>query len=498
MIEAKPNIKIDSNFKNELKGRILNEMSYQKIPYNNFSIFKYLLTFFSWVAVLSIVVFTNPSIFSWKSSLIIPSSSEFINLSFVPKVEKLDKDNAFWELAFNDTSSSQWWWLKNSSTNTMIQEKGDISSAFDAKRMVLPDPNYVQKEYVYNLKQWEILPTILESMFVYKSKTTSNGSINNSNISWLIKTDIIDTSKLNNLAISYLSIFEDTNEWYQLDLSLNEWIVNIFRNYSKWPQITFDQQKQLSISDIPSEESVIKTANDFINKYSINIESYFDPVVNNIWKKDYELTANKQDYYIPDILSVNYQFNIDWIWVYETYWYSYWLDATINVRDMKVSSLWPITKLDISWSKYDLITNSWEILDIARKWPYGNVLLESSVRSDMWTIWWWSSSATWGEWVVEWSTWSAWSSEVVDAPTLDTLETEKILVEIWNSKLVYLRKYVYNDKENVTEQYFVPWILFEVLTKSDYKKGIYPGEYITVPLVKSFLDNDNWGWMKVY
>jgi hypothetical protein len=30
-----------------------------------------------------------------------------------------------------------------------------------------------------------------------------------------------------------------------------------------------------------------------------------------------------------------------------------------------------------------------------------------------------------------------------------------------------------------------------VLTKNDDAKMIYPGEYVTVPLVKDFLDNDN-------
>ena len=104
------------------------------------------------------------------------------------------------------------------------------------------------------------------------------------------------------------------------------------------------------------------------------------------------------------------------------------------------------------------------------------------------------STVSSGGWVSVWSSWSDWNTWIETGIP----EVEEVQVEIWNPKLVYLRKYVYNEQTKTTQQFFVPWMLFEVLTWNDDKKMIYPGEYVTVPLVKDFIDNESSGWMKVY
>lgn len=479
MMDSKPNVAIDSDFKDELKSKILSQMSNKNKIFQNLNGFKYFLTFLSWIAVLGLFLNIYPNLFNQKSDIFVPNTDEkSINLSFAQKIEKLEDNNAFWKLKLDNTNSK--------SGNSELSAKAiniwvsPVSEpAVDSKMTIMPYPDYKQKSYIYNLKSWVSLPEIPANMYVYKNKNTGIKT-NSSNLSDILKTDIMDLSKLNNLWLLNLSVFEDVKDWYQFDISLSEGSVNIYRNYKKWTEVDYSNQKQLAITDVPNEDSVIKIVDDFVNKYSINLDSYLKPIVNNTWRKEYERIDNKKDYYIPDILSVIYQFNIDWIGVYESYWTPIWLETTVNVRDMKVNSVWPIQKMDLTWSKYDLITWSWDILKLAKKWPYNNVFMDSTVSS--------------GGWVSVWSSWSDWNTWIETGIP----EVEEVQVEIWNPKLVYLRKYVYNEQTKTTQQFFVPWMLFEVLTWNDDKKMIYPGEYVTVPLVKDFIDNESSGWMKVY
>ena len=535
MIESKPNIAIDNNFKAELKSKILSQMNNKSNKFLNINALKYFLTFLSGIAVLTLFLNIYPNIFSWNVDKI--ATIDDLNISFAPHIEKLDMDNAFWKLSFSEGEwkTMEWWWVSKWMTNntTMSVEWNsiEVKSPMLDKRMnilpvdnwltkiedpsdlmpVVPYPDYTQKLYIYKLRVWEKLPEIPKSMYVYKNKNFSINTVN-ANLSEIFKTDIIDFSKIKKLWLLNLSVYEDINDWYQFDISLSEWIVNINRNYLKWPEIDYSSQRELA--DLPNDDTILKIVNNFVNKYSINVSSFFKPIVNNVWKNEYESNTNIENFYVPDILSVLFQFNIDWIWVHEIYGNPYWLEATVNARDMKVNSFWPIQKLDLAWSKYDLITDNSKILELAKKWPYNNSYLDSPVsiekkRASPEIIWnnWSVGFSEWNAWSADVSIWSAWSLGVsgwnawmaMPAQPIEnpSIKYEEVQVEIWNAKIVYLRKYVYNSETNTTDQYFVPWILFKVLTKNDDVKMIYPWEYITVPLVKDFLNTDN-VWVKAY
>ncbi len=527
MMDSKPNSKIDNDFKRELKTKVLNQMNNKSTSFFNLASLKYLLTFVSGIAVVWLFINIYPDLFNKTTDILVPNTDEkSINLSFSPKIEKLEQDNAFGKLKIDKNSqitdrelaakavnawvspesiSSRqlWWWASSVNTTTSSANPSASSDAvinnpstspkvstsmamtepaIDSKMSMLPYPDYKPKTYTYNLKQWVSLPEIPANMYVYKNQNTDIKT-NSSNLSDILKTDIIDFSKLDNLGLSYLSIYEDQKDGYQLDVSLAEWSINIYRNYRKWQEVDYSNQKQLSLNDIPSDDKVIWIVDDFTKKYSINLDSYSKPVVNNSWKKYYEMSTDKQNYYIPDVVSVIYQFNVDGIWVYESYGNPIWLETTVNVRDMKVNSLWPIQKMDLKWSKYDLMTSSWEILDIAKKWQNNNVYMDATVKNEAWVRE-WSSGSEWT--VATWATLDAPSSMPAQAP----VEPEEINVEIWNPQIVYLRQYIYNEQTQTSEQYFVPGMRFDVLTPSDDAKMIYPGETVTVPLVKDFLNTN--------
>ncbi len=433
MIDYKPDVKIDKQFKKELKEKVLLELEKKDNSFFIKNISKFLWVFFSGAVALMLVINIFPNIF-----YTLDSWNKWLELSFDTKIEKLNNTDAFGALTFNNESASAWiWWA------WIASEK----MATESRLMVNPD--YRPKVYVYNLKQWEVLPEIPESMYVYK-KQNNNLQINNLNLKQTFKTDVIDLSNFKNLSVSNINLYENAKSWYQLNMSLKDWILNIYRNYDSWSQQDYTNRKRLTIDDIPNDDKLIKLVNSFASNYSINISKYLNPSVENSWKTYYNNSEDKDNYYIPEILSVVYQLELDWKWVYETIWVPYWLNSTVNIIDMKVNSFGPIQKLNLEWSNYKLITDEEKILEEAKKWNYYVNPISRSDNEDF----------------------------------------EKINIDIWEAKLVYLRKNSYDSKTNNSEEYFVPWLLFKVLTPNDNEKNIYPWEFVSVPLVWGFLNED--------
>lgn len=443
MLKVKPEITLDKEFRAELKQQILTELEKQESGFSIKNLAWYVWIFASGAIALALIINIFPNIIR-SVEPVIESQTWNLNLAFNTNIEKLDLGRAFWDLNFGEAEEGiAWvWW------GWVMWMWWDAMMEWSSKMTVLPDPDYKAKIYVYNYKEVGELPDISEKMYVYK-KDSKPLKINDSDIKKIFNTDIIDLDKFRSLWISNLNLYEDTKNGYNINLDLHAWTLNVYRNFSSWPEKNYSEEKRLSISDVPSDEKILSIAKSFIEKYSINLDAYWNLVVDDTWRKQYEKSDNKADYYIPTMISVISQLALDDIWVYETYGNPYWLHTTVDINDMQVSSVGTIEKINFVWSEYPLITDKNEILEQAKKWTYFQ-----NPR-----IYW------------------------------ETNENfEEIQVEIWNPKMVYLRKYTY--KEWKSEEYFVPWLMFEVLTPMDSDKWIYPWEYVTIPLVKDFIENE--------
>lgn len=447
MLKSKPNIKIDEDFKANLKKQILEKITYKQE--NIFSIkdsFKYLWIFLSWAIAFSLIFSFYPGILSIdKNDDLLDLSGDSnlaLNFSFVPEVKHIS-DNAFWELSFNKQISSWiwwawvwWWWITTVESSTLSTK-------------IRVDWDYIPKVYTYSLKDWEKLPEIPDSMLVYK-KENKDMQVKSSILKDIFKTDIVDLSKFRDLWLSNLNLYENIDKWYQINISLREWIVNIYRNYSSWMRALDDSQDKLTIDNVPDDKKIVEIVWDFASKYSVDLSNYSGVLVDSSWKTYYENSDNKSDYYIPEILSVSYQLDLDWKSVYESNWYPYWLNASVNIRDMQVNSFWPINTYDLIWSNYELITENDRILEELKKWNYyynSNYGIDSNF--------------------------------------------DEVKVEVWDAKIVYIREYIYNSENNVSEEYFVPWLLFKVFTETDSSNMIFPWNYVSIPLVWDFLEKNN-------
>jgi len=93
----------------------------------------------------------------------------------------------------------------------------------------------------------------------------------------------------------------------------------INRNYDLWPKIDYENLKILKMNDMPSNDKIISIAEKFINNYSIDLKLYSKIVIDDLWKKDYENSQDKENYYIPDSINVVNQLVLDNLGVHEMY-----------------------------------------------------------------------------------------------------------------------------------------------------------------------------------
>ena len=445
MMDSKPDIKINKQFKSELKQKVLQELE-KKTPWLSLlHIGKSLWLFTSGAVAVMLVVnifpILNPETAPTKQEEVLVQQDlweDRLELSFVSTIDKLEESNVFGTLQFQD-QEVRWvgWWGGIGGWGTTITESRSTSV------MV---PRYIPKIYEYTLKDGEKLPEIPEKMYVYKKEQNSI-SFNQSNINKIFATDSIDISKFQKLWLSNVNLYEWIDQGYNINMSLQDGNINIYRNHDSWPMIDYQNQQKLSIEDIPNENLIVSVANEFAKKYSIDTSIYSAGIIQNSWKKYYENSNDKENFYIPEIMSVTYPFILDNTQVFDTTWNPYWLKATVNIRDMKINSFGPIETMNLKGSNYALFNDEQKILETLKKWNYH---VNPVIRGNE--------------------------------------ESEIIPVDVWEVRLVYIIKNIYDAKNNMSKEYFVPGLLFKVLTQYDTEKMIYPWEYITVPLVWWYTD----------
>ncbi len=127
----------------------------------------------------------------------------------------------------------------------------------------------------------------------------------------------INLSAFTQLGISNLTLTEEADYGYMLTLDFLNGTMNMYQNYTKWPQPACDangctQPPKLTEKDIPSDEEVIQASQNFINKYGIDIRPYGTPVVDKTWRLWYARSAEMgQEQIVPDMYTVTYPIMLD-------------------------------------------------------------------------------------------------------------------------------------------------------------------------------------------
>lgn len=306
-------------------------------------------------------------------------------------------------------------------------------------------PEYKKYTYVYEGDEFEI-PA---SADVYK-KISKEGVGREMAQRLSGNFGMFDLNKLQDTVLTNFNISEDREFGYNLYFDLMNNVVSINQNWDKWPQPGADcrddacyKNIQMKIENIPADDEIIALANQVIADYGVDVSSFGEARVNNSWRQYYDFAEDKENYYIPDTISVIYPLKLEGKEVSDDYGNSVGITVDVNVRYKKMAGIQGIALNDFQASNYNLETDKERIMKFAKQgglWsgymPYGNPK-ETSI----------------------------------------TLGTPSIgLVSNWK----------YNAETGRGEDFYVPALIFPITSKSE--DIYYNRKTVSVPLLKEILN----------
>ncbi len=361
------------------------------------------------------------------------------------------------DLDDSSVSSNSW---KKLSWKAMISDSVEWWSSQDM---------YVPTVYIY-IYSWEKLDMTGSQMPVYKKNIVGFDDKDFVSIIKKIDTWKIDMSKFSNLKMDSLMVSEDNEFGFDMSISFEDGIIYFSKNYKKRPISCLDQAKisssisplatqqcvdyKIKITDIPSDETLLKIAADFVGKYSIDIKDFGTPVVDNYRKLWYENSLDKDNYYLPDTINVIYPRVVDGKEVYEEFWQKKWLKISIDIKQQKVSWMNSLEKLNFDVSNYEVDNNFNNMVSVAEKW------------------WRYGFSQTY----------------------MDNFKVKKIILSTPEIKYIDY----YNYKDWLSQEYLIPSYVFPI-DRSNLKADEYVASSVVVPLTKDFYNYDGSGnivWIK--
>lgn len=246
-------------------------------------------------------------------------------------------------------------------------------TAIAEPRMIMPIFNY---RYVYQGEPLNL--SELKNTVYRRIKSASDQGIANS-LGGLSIGDL-KLSSLSNLKTTYLSISEDKPFGLTAYLDFNEDSASLYQNWEKWQNPALQacrddacwQSFRVKIEDIPADEVAINETNQFLNNIGVNLEHYGEAQVNNYWRKWYDQAENKNDFYLPESVSVIYPLMIDGQMVNNQSGEPEGIFVGYQILEKRVSSAGPFTPYRYEASEYAIETNSDRLIKLAEAGGWNN------------------------------------------------------------------------------------------------------------------------------
>lgn len=329
---------------------------------------------------------------------------------------------------------------------------GDPS--IDAKMAIWP--GYTQYVYVYKGEPVEITE---DKVNVLQRVTGSAIASQLNKLVGRLGFDFINLKSFNNLTVQNITLAEEKDLGYIINISGYDGTVSLYENWMRWTSAYPTTEVQpLRPSDIPADSEIINIANQFINEHDINVTSYGTPEVIKNFYGPRPLAEADTQLYIPDAVQVVYPLLIDGKKVYEN-GQPAGISLNINVRVKRVSSV-----NGISVNRYDSSAYATE--------QDFNKILEVAKRGGQWG--WYGDPA----------------SSYMPAPSE---EVKTVEVELGAPTMEYVKIWKYDASGQMPKELIVPALVFPVVNPP--QDGMFYQTSITVPIVKDLLNMNNGGVM---
>lgn len=316
----------------------------------------------------------------------------------------------------------------------------------DSKMRMMPPYEQTITEYIYKGDAIELKDSSLD---VYKRMNSSFSAGSLASAIQALNLGLADVSSFKGASVGDISIYQNEPFGYQVYISPRSGIMSIDQNWEQWQSAYPSCQdelcwknSQLSESDIPSDEDLIKITDAFLAEHRIDRSAYGAGEVDQTWKRTY--VAPGEVRYVPDTISVIYPLIVDKQMTYMNGGTKMGITASVNVRVKRVSSLYNIQALKFEASAYDAVTDSSAILETAKKGG-----LSSPIR-------------------------------YMDAQTLS--QSKKVEAELGTPVVGLVQIYQYKDNQSI--ELYVPALIFPVTKKPEGLE--WSQDSVIVPLVKGF------------
>jgi len=382
LLASRPDTKLDKQFIRVLRAEILEraaELKPATVKSSNF-----FADFFSapklayamgGAAIAILLVIPVFNYISKPGALVLEEGTrQKQGLDFENKIAKLDS-NAFGALGGSNLAQPQ---AMEAAEGRGASEQfggGGGMSTFSAETTVssrntgLIAPEIINYNYVYS---GDALSTPDEQMEVYKKVRDNNAGKDLAKGLSGFDFGLIDLDKFKNIGVSSFHFTEDRDFGYSVQFDLVNNSVSLNANWEKWPRPEAECRNQacydkfrLKISDMPADDKIIAIADKFLESYNIDISNYGSGEVNDYWRRNYELAADKSMAYVPDTISVVYPLIVNGQKLYDEGGGLSGINVSVNVRHNKENNLYNITALNLVSSKYKTETDMANIIKIA-------------------------------------------------------------------------------------------------------------------------------------
>jgi len=328
---------------------------------------------------------------------------------------------------------------------------GMPASSVDAKMM----PPYPGTSYTFKYTGED---TSLDDNKVTVLKRVPNESSRKqfSSILKKLNFDVMDLSSFQDSYIQNITLAEEKNYGYILNINLDEGQMSIYQNWPKWrgayPNCNDDacwERNKITRADILPNEDLISISNKFLKDHGIMLSEYGAPEVldnNSIYPMPLLEGSGSAQVYLPDTMTVIYPLLINGKKVYDGTIVS-GVQVSINLRVKKVASVSNISVQTYQASTYEAETDFKRIISIAE------------------------SGGTWGYY--------------------NNSGNKKVEIELGTPTIEYVQSWQYNPNEERGYQLIVPSLVFPL--KNIPEDYYIWQKYVTVPLVKEMPDKQGTG-----
>lgn len=175
----------------------------------------------------------------------------------------------------------------------------------------------------------------------------------------------VDLGTFNSAGITNITLLQEADKGYSINLDVAEGIVSIDQNWSRWYALPMKngQQQPLTASDVPPQQNLITLADQFIADHHVDLSSYGPPQVEDGWQG--QVMPMSYPSYISDTVTVLYPLKINNSVVYEFDGRKNGLRVAIDIRSKRVVNLGPVTNQTYDTSAYESETDFQRLVSAA-------------------------------------------------------------------------------------------------------------------------------------